>query len=545
MAVVIVIIALIIVIPLFNEKKNEEITTISNAGFLPATIDQQATSTSTLELSDGDKIDLIAEIIMKEINGKKYAMYGYNGQIPGPFFKVQKGSTITVHFQNNIDQPTTIHWHGLRHNIKDDGVPGVSQKEIQPGETYTYTVSFPDTGIFWYHPHVREDMQQDLGLYGNMLIQETNYFNPVNREEILILDDILINDQGLVPFGKEYATHALMGRFGNVMLVNGETNYALEANKGEIIRFYITNVANVRPFNLVIPGAKIKLVGSDLGKYEKETFVENIIIAPAERYIIEVYFEKSGQYQIQNKNPEKIYDLVIIDVTNKKISSDYSKQFNTLKENQEVIEDINQFKSYFDKPVDYELELTMEMNMMNMQGMGAMMEDPSSMDDMSCHQMPNGEMMGNCDNEKDMMQGMSMMGKIEPIEWEDDMAMMNSLSTSENTNWIIRDKKTGKENMDIMYKAKVGDKIKIRLFNNPNSMHPMQHPIHLHGQRFLVLSINEKSNENLVWKDTVLVPTGSTIDILVDVTNPGEWMLHCHIAEHLTSGMMTSVSVEP
>ena len=93
--------------------------------------------------------------------------------------------------------------------------------------------------------------------------------------------------------------------------------------------------------------------------------------------------------------------------------------------------------------------------------------------------------------------------------------------------------------MDFKMNAKVGDVIKIRLFNNPNSMHPMQHPIHLHGQRFLVLEKDGIKNENLVWKDTVLVPAGSTIDILVDVTNPGEWMLHCHIAEHLTSGMMT------
>jgi len=85
--------------------------------------------------------------------------------------------------------------------------------------------------------------------------------------------------------------------------------------------------------------------------------------------------------------------------------------------------------------------------------------------------------------------------------------------------------------------------IKIRIFNDPKSMHPMQHPIHLHGQRFLVLRSNQQENENLVWKDTVLIKNGETVDLLVDITNPGEWVLHCHIAEHLESGMMAGLKV--
>jgi FtsP/CotA-like multicopper oxidase with cupredoxin domain len=116
---------------------------------------------------------------------------------------------------------------------------------------------------------------------------------------------------------------------------------------------------------------------------------------------------------------------------------------------------------------------------------------------------------------------------------------MNAMSTSKNTKWIMKDKKTGKENMDIDYRVKVGDIKKIRLFNDPKSMHPMQHPIHLHGQRFLVISEDEKMNKNLAWKDTALVPKGSTVDLLVEFTNPGKWMMHCHVAEHLEAGMMS------
>ena len=149
------------------------------------------------------------------------------------------------------------------------------------------------------------------------------------------------------------------------------------------------------------------------------------------------------------------------------------------------------------------------------------------------HTMPDGS----------VMEGSMMMGESGPIEWEDDMFMMNSMSNSDNTRWVIRDAKTGKENDGLVYKAVVGDIKKLRIYNDPNSMHPMQHPMHLHGQRFLILSQDGVPNENLVWKDTVLVPKGSTIDILVDFSNPGQWLLHCHISEHMESGMMTSFSV--
>lgn len=72
----------------------------------------------------------------------------------------------------------------------------------------------------------------------------------------------------------------------------------------------------------------------------------------------------------------------------------------------------------------------------------------------------------------------------------------------------------------------------------------MQHPFHIHGQRFLVLSTDGKPNDNFVWKDTVLIPNGSTIELLVEMTNPGTWMAHCHIAEHLEAEMMFGFKVE-
>jgi FtsP/CotA-like multicopper oxidase with cupredoxin domain len=132
------------------------------------------------------------------------------------------------------------------------------------------------------------------------------------------------------------------------------------------------------------------------------------------------------------------------------------------------------------------------------------------------------------------------------IEWEDDMVEVNRMTTPANMRWKLVDRTTGAENQAIDWRFQVGDQVKIRLVNEMDSDHPMHHPFHIHGAgRFLILTRDGVDEPNLVWKDTVLVRTGETVDILLDVTNPGVWMAHCHIAEHHESGMMFSFHVDP
>ena len=470
---------------------------------------KNAEKSSVVELSDKEIFSLEAKPVIKEIDGNKIRMYAYNGQIPGPLLKVKQGSTIYINFTNNIDMETAIHWHGIRLENKYDGVPDITQKPIKSGESFLYKLDFPDEGMYWYHPHLREDLQQELGLYGNIFVEpkDEDYFNKVDSEVSLFLDDIQIYNGDVSGFNANYADQALMGRFGNVMLVNGETNYKINAKEGDIIRFYITNSANTRIFNFFIENHELKLIGSDGGKYEKESFVNSVIISPSERYIFEVYFENEGTYTILHKTPTKTYELGTITVLSNKLDNNKNKksEFLQLKNNNDIISETEKYKKYINSEPDFEFELTVDMSMMG--------------------------------------HGMMGMQSSQPIEWEDDMAMMNAMATSKNTKWIIKDKKTGMQNMKIKNEVKLGEIKKIRLFNNPNSMHPMQHPMHLHGQQFLVTNINGNQNDNLVWKDTVLVPSGSTVDILVDFSNPGKWMMHCHIAEHLEAGMMTLFEV--
>jgi FtsP/CotA-like multicopper oxidase with cupredoxin domain len=131
-----------------------------------------------------------------------------------------------------------------------------------------------------------------------------------------------------------------------------------------------------------------------------------------------------------------------------------------------------------------------------------------------------------------------------PVEWTDLMSMMGWAATGREVKWMIREPSSGRTNEEIAWRFRVGDVVKIRVHNDRSAFHAMQHPLHFHGQRLLVLSQDGVANTNLAWKDTVLLPAGSTTDILLELSNPGRWMAHCHIAEHLESGMQFVFEVE-
>jgi FtsP/CotA-like multicopper oxidase with cupredoxin domain len=474
----------------------------------------EATPSSIIEVQDGQTISLNPTMVRKIINGKEIAMYGYNGEIPGPLLKVKQGSTFTVNVTNNIDLPTSIHWHGLRLDNASDGAVGLTQKEIAPHGSFTYTVKVPDEGIYWYHTHVREDLQQPMGLYGNILVipADAEAYSPVNRDEVLAVTDLLLDRNGdAIPYGTSQADHTLMGRFGNTMLVNGQTDYKLDVFKGDVVRFYLTNTANTRTFRFNFGRAKMKLVGSDNGRYEQEQFVDSVTLSPSERAIVDVLFDKSGNYTFSHQTPDRSYTLGTVTVSSNSTTISYAGQFAQLASHADVSKDIDAFRSSFGKAPDHTLVL--DMNMMG------------------------GRMMGGHGG---------MMGEIpkDGIEWEDTMGMMNATAMGNMMQWKMIDQATDAANKDLMYTAKVGDKVKIRIINKKESAHPMQHPIHFHGQRFLVLSDNGVQTKDFVWKDTVLVPAGHTVDILLDAHNPGDWMFHCHIAEHLSNGMMGLLKVQ-
>ena len=580
-----------------------------------------------VDVGPGETFDLRIHPVAKVIGDSTVRMLSYNGSIPGPTLRVQQNSEIEVNVTNDGDIESTVHWHGLRLDNRYDGVPQDTQDPIAVGGHYTHRLQFPDAGVFWYHPHLREDYAQEMGLYGNVLVvpSDPNYWPPADREVLLTLDDILIEEGRISSFDPHGPTFAAMGRFGNVLLVGGETTQEIEVRRGEVVRFCLTNMANTRVFKVSIPGVRMKLVGSDAGRYENERWVNDVVIAPSERIIIHALFDQPGEFRMEHRTPGRTYSLVSINVLSEEVDHPSSVEFESLRVSPEMARERTRLSTYLQAPPDKTLAFIAEMEFdepggrsstytcpmhsdvvsdapgkcpkcgMKLMpaepasasytcpmhpdvvsdapgkcpkcGMKLMPAEPASAS-YTCPMHPDvvSDAPGKCPKcgMKLMPTSVANVGRdhdsagngvahhshgdademADGVEWEDMMPELNRVTTPANMRWKLVDRATGQVNAAIDWVFGEGDQVKIRLINEMESDHPMHHPFHIHGERFLVLTRDGVVEPNLVWKDTVLVRTGETIDILMDASNPGLWMAHCHIAEHAESGMMFNFRVD-
>lgn len=479
------------------------------------------------ELKSGDTLTLDAGPVKKTFRGMEVRMLGYNGSIPGPIIKVKQGSEVVVRVRNRTGLPTSLHSHGVRMDYQYDG--SVTQAAIPDGGSFVYRLRFPDPGLFWYHAHAREDYSQELGLYGNIRVEpaDSTYWKPVDREQILMLDDFYLDTAvRAAPFKMDEVDRTMMGRFGNIYLVNGDTTFSMTVKRNELVRFLATNSANTRVFNVGIADSdkavrKIKVVGTDIGQYEYFDTVASTTLAPGERKIFEAHFDKPGTYLLTHHILKTIYNvdttLVLgrITVQDDSVSTGFGKTFLTDDVSAHTRKSIDSVRSYasLSVPPDKELLFTGFMGKVAVKKISAAQGEPISIE-------------------------------AKGIEWLDHMAAMNELSNRENMKWYIKDTQTDLANHEIKWKFPRGAKVKIRIRNDTAATHPMPHPIHFHGQRFLIVAVNGIRNLNMAWKDTYLVGTRETTDILLDASNPGTWMAHCHISEHAEAMMMFHYTVE-
>jgi len=564
---------------------------------LPASV-----PTTSVQLSDGAVFDLRVAPVTKQIGDATVRMLAYNGSIPGPTLHVRQHTEVVVNAANDGDLATTVHWHGLRLDNRFDGTHH-TQDPIGTGGEFGYQISFPDPGVYWYHPHIRQDYGQEMGLYGTIVVEPTDldYWPPVNREITLTLDDILLTDGAVAPFSRTQTTHTAMGRFGDVLLVNGDPDLKLTAHAGEVVRLYLVNTANTRVFNVAIPDAQLKLVGGDSGRCEHEQFVPSVVLAPSERVVVDVQFAEAGVLTMEHHTPDRVYPLAEITVTAEHVTPALAEGFGILRTNADMVAERERLAPMLeaapDKTVAFVAEMDMDAPDVDLSaaviyvcpmhpevtspeparcpdcgmkllptaaptaGYACPMHpevtstDPARCPDCGMKLLPAylvGSVPGNADHDNHATLAMhhdhdgTHESVGDGIEWEDDMVEVNRMTTPTNMRWILLDLDTGARNHGIDWRFRVGDQVKIRLVNEMDSDHPMHHPFHVHGAgRFLILSRDETVEPNLVWKDTVLVRRGETVDILLDVTNPGVWMAHCHIAEHHESGMMFNFHVDP
>ena len=521
-------------------------------------------------------------------------MLGYNGSIPGPTLHVDQNTQVTVEATNFGDVDATLHWHGLRLENRFDGVPEETQAPIPHGGKFTYRLQFPDPGFYWYHPHIREDFAQEMGLYAGIIVEpeDPSYWPPVDRQLAITLDDILIEEGQIAPFDRSGPTFTAMGRFGNVMLTNGETDFRAEAKVGEVVRLHLVDTANTRIFNFGISGARTKLVGGDSGRVEREEFIDEILLSPSERAIVDVLFDQPGEVILENRTPDRTYELGRITVSGE-AAGEAAAAFKDLRTDPELSAERERIDVDMEREPDKTLAFVSQMPILyggdaeeassyvcpmhpevtaseqaacpkcGMKLVPAAESEPTSYacpmhpevsdtEASSCPKcgmklVPANKVPSAAEGEHHEHGGQEHAhDHADGLEWEDLMPEINRQTNTSNMIWQLIDKESGAENADITWAFRVGDRVKIRLANEMDQDHPMHHPFHIHGAgRFLVLSRDGDPEENFVWKDTVLLRAGQTIDILLDVTNPGLWMAHCHIAEHTESGMMFSFDVAP
>jgi FtsP/CotA-like multicopper oxidase with cupredoxin domain len=232
------------------------------------------------------EIDLEARVAdLEMVAGTRTPVWTYNGGLPGPLIRARRGDRLIVHFSNKLPQSTTVHWHGVQVPIEMDGVPGISQPPVEPGGSFTYDFVVPDAGLFWYHPHVMSAAQVGFGLYGALLVEDPDELAGVDDELVLVLSDIAVDDDGTLHAADSGGIlGALLGREGNLVLVNGRVRPTLTVRDRALQRWRIVNTAKSRYFELVLGELQpFELIGVDGGLLEHSVQRFTLVLGPGER----------------------------------------------------------------------------------------------------------------------------------------------------------------------------------------------------------------------------------------------------------------------
>ena len=334
------------------------------------------------------------------------------------------------------------------------------------------------------------------------------------------------------------------------------------------MRLYLVNTANTRIFNFALRGARMKLIGGDSGRYEREAFVDEVLLSPSERAVVDVLFDTPGEVHLEHRTPEHTYDLGVFSVEGT-ATGDTVGSFEVLRTDPELTTERVLIEHDIEREPDKVLSIVASMPLLyggevqaassyvcpmhpevtsNSPGTcpkcGMKLVPSDALPAASASDQLEGHSHGGHDHSGHEHGGHHYGDHGDGLEWEDLMPEINRATDTTNMIWKLIDRESGAENHAISWAFTVGDRVKIRLINEMDSDHPMNHPFHIHGAgRFLILCRDGQPEPNLVWKDTVLLRAGETVDILLYVTNPGLWMAHCHIAEHIESGMMFSFEV--
>ena len=401
----------------------------------------------------------------------------YNQSIPGPLLRLAQGRETVIHFKNDLDETTTVHWHGLRIDNAMDGVPGMTQAPVVPGASFEYRLTPPDAGTYWYHTHQRSWAQQALGLAGILIVDEINP-PKVDQDLVFAIDDWRLDDDRQIHRASLGAIHdwAHAGRMGNVITVNGATEKRYPVAHGERLRLRLINIANARVMNLLFGEPGIRVIAIDGQPVEPFTLDDGQVrLAPGQRVDLMIDM-------MSDPGTRSLIEVVIGEYAYEIAGFDYSG---------EVI-----------REQALEAPIRLASNPLQQQRL------PDEFLQVSMR-----------------MEG-GAMGAMRSAIFEGRELGMRELVEQRQV-WAINGIAGLPE--EPLFRVKRGTAVSLDVINDNRWPHAM----HVHGHHFIYHRTPE------FWRDTALFEPGEQGSMRFIADNPGKWLIHCHMVEHMAGGMVT------
>lgn len=423
-------------------------------------------------------------------DGGATEIWAFEGTAPGPLLRFRQGEIADMDVRNDLPEPTTVHWHGLRVSNAMDGVPYMTQPPIAPGENFRYRFALPDAGTYWYHPHFRSFEQVTRGLYGALVVEETQP-PEVDEDWTWVLADWLLDREGVMRNDFEDPrdmSHA--GRIGNLVTLNGRFAMhrdadpePLQLRAGTRVRLRLLNAASARIFALRFGGAAPLLVATDGHPLEPHRLGdESLVLGPGMRadLIIDV---PEGRVTVSERlDPRRAF------VVRELLGAGTAKSrapFAPLPPNPLPEPDLARARRH---------EVVLE------------------------------------GGARGRLHSARVRGKDTPVE---------QLLRQHGMAWAMNGIAANDHVHEPLLTLARGESCVIALDNRTQWPHPM----HLHGHAFRVLSVNGRPPPVRQWRDTVILDPEGSAEIAFVADNPGDWMFHCHILQHQQGGMMASIRV--
>jgi FtsP/CotA-like multicopper oxidase with cupredoxin domain len=411
---------------------------------------------------------------------KPTAIWGYDGIVPGPILRVRRGEEVKVRLVNDLPEPTAVHWHGLRLPNAMDGVPHLTQAPIASGQSFDYRFKAVDAGTYWYHSHLYTSEQIERGLYGALIVDESERID-VDQDILLVIDDWRLLADGSLDEASFRSFHdaAHAGRIGRHLTVNSAPSLDIPVRANERLRLRVVNAANARLITLRVDRHAARVMAID-GQPAEPFFARNsqVTLGPGNRvdFFIDAMLEPGANaaIMVQNFGVEVALARLVYAASSARPARPDPTALppNPLPERMA-------FKNAF--RVDVPLEG------------GAMSQ-------------------------------LMMRGRQQEIPGHgiDPRARI----------WTMAGSASSGHHGPPMFSVTRGRVVMLGFVNNSAFPHAM----HVHGHHFRLLDKNDDGWKPY-WLDTLVVPPRETARIAFVADNPGKWMLHCHMLEHQETGM--------